>query len=65
MNTPTNIVTSPPRAQPCPEHPHCLLLPCRRPWCINTIHLDLTSRGRPRRYCSTRCRVAEHRRLRQ
>ena len=33
--------------------------------CPNLVHVNLTSRGQPRRYCSTRCRVAEHRRLHQ
>jgi hypothetical protein len=63
MNTPANIVTGQPR--PCPDHPDCLLQRCRRLWCHNTVHVKLISRGQPRRYCSTRCRVAEHRRLHQ
>ena len=62
MNTPANIVTSPP---PCPDHPNCLPRPCRRLWCPNLIHISLTSPGQPRQYCTTRCRVAEHRRLHQ
>ena len=54
---------SPPRAPgPCPEHPRCVLLRCARWLCPNTIH-RLPQPGQPRRYCSTACKVAEHRRL--
>jgi len=31
--------------------------------CRTLIHIDVTRPGQPRRFCSTRCRVAEHRRL--
>jgi hypothetical protein len=48
----------------CPEHEHCLLQRCRRLWCANTVHVRLRRPGQPRRFCSTTCRVAEHRRLR-
>jgi len=53
-----------PAAQPCPEHPGCLITRCRRFLCNTPVHLALNSPGQPRRYCSTACRVAEHRRLR-
>jgi hypothetical protein len=36
---------------------------CAHWHCHTLIHLDITRPGRPRRFCSTRCRVAEHRRL--
>ena len=39
MNTPANIVTIPQR---CPEHPNCLLQHCRRFWCPNLVHVNLT-----------------------
>ena len=41
-----------------PQPPHCLLQHCRRLWCHNLIHVNLTSRGQPRRYCSTRSLAA-------
>ena len=63
MNTTANIVTTPPAL--CTEHPHCLLTACHYLWCHNAVHYNLTGPGQPRRYCSTRCRVAEHRRLHQ
>jgi hypothetical protein len=49
---------------PCTEHPGCFLTACRRLWCTRPVHVALTSRGQPHRYCSPACRVAEHRRLR-
>ena len=52
-----------PRRGACPEHPGCVLLRCAQFWCSRPVHL-LHQRGQPRRFCSTRCRVAEHRRLR-
>jgi hypothetical protein len=36
---------------------------CAHWHCRTLIHIDVTRRGQPRRFCSTRCRVAEHRRL--
>jgi len=36
---------------------------CEHYHCRTLIHIDVTRRGQPRRFCSTRCRVAEHRRL--
>lgn len=36
---------------------------CAHWHCRTLIHIDITRPGRPRRFCSTRCRVAEHRRL--
>lgn len=51
-----------PQQGPCPEHPHCILTRCARFLCPTTIHVTI-SPGRPRRYCSPACRVAEHRRL--
>ncbi len=54
---------SPPRAPgPCPQHPGCVLLRCAHWLCPTMIH-RLHQRGQPRRYCSTACQVAEHRRL--
>jgi hypothetical protein len=56
---------TPPQAPgPCPDHPGCLVLRCRRWLCEHTFHQTLIQRGQPRRYCSPACRVAEHRRLR-
>lgn len=52
------------RPGPCPGHPGCLVLRCARWTCQRAFHLPLRQRGRPRRYCSPGCRVAEHRRLR-
>jgi hypothetical protein len=49
---------------PCPEHAHCLVVRCDRFLCIRLVHVPLDRRGRPRRFCSPACRVAEHRRLR-
>jgi len=48
---------------PCPEHPGCLLVRCACLFCDRLIHLPLNRPGQPRRYCTTACRVAEHRRL--
>jgi hypothetical protein len=36
---------------------------CAHWHCATLIHIDVTRPGQPRRFCSTRCRVAEHRRL--
>ena len=36
---------------------------CAHWHCRTLIHCDVTRPGQPRRFCSTRCRVAEHRRL--
>ncbi|GAC1367926.1 MAG: hypothetical protein NVSMB32_12980 [Actinomycetota bacterium] len=46
---------------PCPEHPACLLLRCARYRCTRPVHVNLLGRGRPKRYCSGACRVAQHR----
>jgi hypothetical protein len=35
---------------------------CHRFFCNRPVHI-LNRPGRPRRFCSTACRVAEHRRL--
>lgn len=65
MSDTANIVTGPHRPGPCPEHPYCLRRRCARLWCPHLIHIQLRNPGpgQPRRFCSTRCRVAEHRRL--
>jgi len=47
---------------PCPTHPGCVITRCQRFLCDTTVHI-LNQRGRPRRFCRTACRVAEHRRL--
>lgn len=53
-----------PEAGPlCAAHPACLIVPCARFLCTRPVHI-LRQRGRPRRFCSPTCRVAEHRRLR-
>jgi hypothetical protein len=49
--------------QPCPAHPGCLIAGCARFLCGQPVHINLNRPGRPRRYCSPACRVAEHRRL--
>ena len=54
-----NIVTAHPGA-PCLRHPGCILLRCANLWCNQLIH-RLAQPGQPRRFCSTRCRVAHHR----
>ena len=48
--------------RPCPTHPGCTIARCQYIRCSNPIHRH-KQRGRPRRYCSTRCRVADHRLL--
>ena len=66
MSTPhdadANIVTGPAAPADCPDR-GCVVGPCAHWHCRTLIHIDLTRPGRPRRFCSTRCRVAEHRRL--
>ena len=57
-----NIVTGPTGPAGCPD-PGCVVLRCAYRHCRTLIHLDVTRPGQPRRFCSTRCRVAEHRRL--
>ena len=60
-----NIVTGPtvPTAPAdCPEL-GCVVRRCAHWHCRTLIHIDVTRPGQPRRFCSTRCRVAEHRRL--
>lgn len=47
----------------CPTHPGCVIVRCQRFLCDRPVHI-LNQRGRPRRFCSPACRVAEHRRLR-
>ena len=47
----------------CPTHPGCVIVACHRFLCRRPVHL-LNQPGRPRRFCSPACRVAEHRRLR-
>ncbi len=55
---------SPPEAAPtCPTHPGCAIVRCHRFRCDTPVHI-LNQPGRPRRFCSPACRVAEHRRLR-
>ncbi len=56
-----NIVTGPAAPAGCPDR-GCVVLPCAHWHCRTLIHI-VTRRGPPRRFCSTRCRVAEHRRL--
>lgn len=48
----------------CPEHAGCLIRQCQRLFCSQLFHVTINRRGQPRQYCSTACRVAEHRRLR-
>jgi hypothetical protein len=57
-----NIVTGPAAPAGCPDL-GCVVLRCAHWHCRTLIHIDVTRRGRPRRFCSTRCRVAEYRRL--
>ena len=47
---------------PCPDHQHCILVHCHRFGCSRPAHVTL-GRGRPARFCSARCRAAQHRRL--
>jgi hypothetical protein len=47
----------------CPTHPRCAIVRCHRFLCDRPVHI-LNRPGRPRRFCSPACRVAEHRRLR-
>ena len=49
-------------AGPCSTHPGCVVRRCNRLWCDRLIHL-LPQRGRPRRFCTPACRIAEYRRL--
>ena len=61
MSTGANIVTGPPAVPgPCPQHPGCVLIRCAHLWCHNVVH-RVNQPGQPRRFCSTRCRVAAHR----
>jgi hypothetical protein len=48
---------------PCPTHPRCAIARCQHFFCYRPVH-HLSHPGRPRRFCSPACRVAEHRRLR-
>lgn len=55
---------SPPNtSKACPTHPGCVIARCQRFLCNRPVHI-LNQRGRPRRFCSPGCRVAEHRLLR-
>jgi hypothetical protein len=47
---------------PCPEHQRCVLIRCHRFPCSRPVHVTLGP-GRPARFCSARCRVADYRRL--
>jgi hypothetical protein len=57
-----NIVTGPAVPAGCPDLGR-VVRRCAHWHCRTLIHIDVTRRGQPRRFCSTRCRVAEHRRL--
>ena len=46
----------------CPTHPGCAIVRCHRFLCARPVHIQ-NQPGRPRRFCSPACRVAEHRRL--
>ena len=48
---------------PCTTHRGCVIVRCQRFLCDRPVHI-LNHPGRPRRFCSPACRVAEHRRLR-
>jgi hypothetical protein len=61
-DTDANIVTGPTTPADCPD-PGCVVRRCAHWHCRILIHVDVTRPGQPRRFCSTRCRVAEHRRL--
>lgn len=52
-----------PGAGSCPTHPGCFITRCHRFLCDRAVHTR-NHPGRPRRFCSSACRVAEHRRLR-
>jgi hypothetical protein len=61
-NTSAEIVTARAgRSALCPTHPYCMISRCRRFLCQREIHVRRSGPGRPKQYCSTRCRVAEHR----
>lgn len=60
--TAANIVTGPTGPADCPDL-GCVVRRCAHWHCRTLIHVDVTRPGQPRRFCSTRCRVAEHRRL--
>ena len=52
--------TPPRNAWPCPDHPGFIIRRCEHWSCNHTFHVP-NRPGQPRRFCSTRCRVAEHR----
>ena len=60
MNLTANIVTAHPDPATCSEHPGCFVTPCNNMWCNQPVHHP-NQPGQPRRFCSTRCRVAHHR----
>jgi len=47
----------------CPTHQGCVIVACQRFLCHRPVHI-LNQPGRPRRFCSPACRVAQHRLLR-
>ena len=57
-----NIVTGPTAPASCPQRGY-VVLRCAHWHCGTLFRIDVTRPGQPRRFCSTRCRVAEHRRL--
>jgi MinD superfamily P-loop ATPase len=61
-DTDANIVTGPPVPAGCPDLGR-VVRTCAHWHCPTVIHIDVNRRGQRRRFCSTRCRVAEHRRL--
>ena len=58
-----NRYIPPGTATACDTHPSCYLARCGHYHCDQPIHRRLRGPGRTRQYCSTACRVAEHRRL--
>ncbi len=60
-NNDANIVTGPAPGG-CPD-PGWIVRRCAHWHCKATFHIDVNRGGQRRRFCSARCRVAEHRRL--
>jgi hypothetical protein len=52
-----------PAGRTCPTHPECHTVRCARFLCGNPVHRRHNQRGQPRQFCSTACRVANHRLL--